>query len=96
MACSTAQFFCSPPWGPGEGKKCQILNFNYNVNFKDFKTIFCVSSHNERYITHQTGFSWVAWVMSQGWDLRVLGGGGSKFYFPEHGHVAYQIKADDQ
>ena len=24
------------PWGPGEGSKGQIFNFNYKVNFKDF------------------------------------------------------------
>ena len=34
------------PWGPRKGPKGQIpLNFNYKVNFKDFKTKLCVSSH---------------------------------------------------
>ena len=36
-------------------------------------------------------FHSVAWVMSQGWDLRVLG---AIFYF-ERGHVAYQIEGRD-
>ena len=39
-------FFVPTPWGPGEGPKGQIsLNLNYRVNFKDFKTKLCVSSH---------------------------------------------------
>ena len=33
--------FSPVPWGPGEGPKSQIsLNFNYKVNFKDFKPNF--------------------------------------------------------
>ena len=36
-----------------------------------------------------------ALVMLQGWDLGVPGvPRGSKFYFFEHGHVAYQIDGD--
>ena len=52
------------------GSKGQIsLNFNYNVNWKDFYTKCCVV-HIER------NFPSVAWVMRQGWDLGVMGGGG--------------------
>ena len=36
------------PLGPLEGSKDQIaLNFNYNVNFKDFYTKLCVCSTND-------------------------------------------------
>ena len=48
MAHATAQIFGSPPpgWGLGEGPKGQIsLNLNYKVNFKDFLSKLCVSSH---------------------------------------------------
>ena len=39
-------FFGPAPWGPGEGPKGQIsLNFNYKVNYNDFLTKLCVSSH---------------------------------------------------
>ena len=39
-------FWVPAPWGPGEGPKGQIsLNLNYKVNFKDFLTKLCVSSH---------------------------------------------------
>ena len=43
-----AQVFGSPPpgWGLGEGSKGQIsFNLNYKVNFKDFLSKLCVSSH---------------------------------------------------
>ena len=34
---------------------------------------------------------------SPGVGLKVLGGGGGvKIYFSEHGHLAYQIKGNDQ
>ena len=36
-------------------------------------------------------FHSVAWVMPQGWYLGELGGG-SKFNFSKHGHLAYQIE----
>ena len=52
MGCATAHFFCHAPWGPGEGPKGQIslniINFNYKVNFKDFLTKLCVSSHTRK------------------------------------------------
>ena len=44
--CNGTIFRVPGPWGPGEGPKGQIsLNLNYKVNFKDFKTKLCVSSH---------------------------------------------------
>ena len=39
-------FYGPAPWGPDKGPKGQIsLNFNYKVNYKDFLTKLCVSSH---------------------------------------------------
>ena len=38
-------FFGNASWGPGEGSKGQIFNFNYKVNFKDFYSKLCVCSH---------------------------------------------------
>ena len=44
--CNSTIFLVPDPWGPGEGPKGKIsLNLNYKVNFKDFKTELCVSSH---------------------------------------------------
>ena len=41
------------PWGLGEGSRGQILlNFNYKVNFKDFKANFVCLLTNERYKTY--------------------------------------------
>ena len=41
-----AIFWVPAPWGLGEGPKGHIsLNLNYKVNFNDFKTKLCVSSH---------------------------------------------------
>ena len=62
MRCATAHFFGPAPWGHGEGLKGVIsLNFNYKVNFKDFLTKLCVSSHTCKikitYHYNQTEFS---------------------------------------
>ena len=42
-------FFAPPPGALGRGQKVKYhyvsLNFNYKVNFKDFLTKLCVSSH---------------------------------------------------
>ena len=45
MGRATSNFFGPAPWGPGEGSKGQIFNFNFKVNFKDFYTKLCVCSH---------------------------------------------------
>ena len=43
-------------------------------------------------------FHLVTWVIAQGWELGVLGGGGwcQQFKLSEHVHVAYQIKEGDK
>ena len=40
--CNDTIFWVPVPWGPGEGPKGQI---SLNLNFKDFSTKLCVSSH---------------------------------------------------
>ena len=52
---------------------------------------------NERYKTFKTEFSFgpLGHACPRVWDLG-RGGGGSKNKFSEHGHVAYQIKGDEQ
>ena len=50
--------------------KSQIsLNFNYNINFKDFNTKLCVSSQIKDMKHIERNFHSVAWVMPQGRDL---------------------------
>ena len=84
-----------PPPCLGEGPKGQIsLNFNYKVNFKDFKPNSVCLLTNERYNTYKTRFAFGRSGL-HGWDLGLLGEG-SNITFSEQGHVAYQIKGDDQ
>ena len=46
------------------------------------------------YQTYEMGFSFDCLGHASGWDLGVLVDQKNKF--SEHGHVAYQIKGDDQ
>ena len=88
----TAQFNWSPPpCGHGEGPKGQIsLNFNNKVNFKGvLNQTLCVFSQKKDIIHIRRD------LHSAGWDLGLLEEG-SSITFSEHGHVAYQIKGDDQ
>ena len=88
------------PWGLWEGPKAQISFFKFQlVNSKDFlKQTLCVFSQMK-----DINILDVIFIRSPrpsgDRDLGVLvggGGGGSKILFSEHGHVAYQIKGDDQ
>ena len=54
-ACNSTIFFAQPPEEGPQGKIS--LNFNYKVNFRDFKPNFGCLLTNERYKTHQTVFS---------------------------------------
>ena len=75
----------------GRNSKGQVsINFNYKVNFKDFfpKFMCYLTSKDTKHI--EQDFHSVAWIIPQGWDLRVCGG--QKCDFSEHGHVAYQIE----
>ena len=77
---ATANVFGLPPWGPGEGSKGQIsFNFNYKVNFKDFKPNFVCILTNERFQTYQTGFSFCGLSHAPGEGLWGAGARGHFF-----------------
>ena len=94
-ACSRAQLFGSPPsvaLGRGKKVKYHLISFTKSIS-KIFKPNFVCLLANERYISYLTRFSFVAWVMPQGWDLGVLGGGGrggwrvKNLIFPEFNQI---------
>ena len=61
--CTCVFFWVPTPWGLGEGPKGQIsLNLNYKVNFKDFSTNLCISSHK-----------WKIYNISDGYFIRPPG-----------------------
>ena len=79
------QQFFPAPWDPGEGPKGKISNFNYKVDFKDFKTKLCVSSHKRKIKNISDGiFIWPPGSCPRGGTWGYRGGGvGVKFFFPE-------------
>ena len=88
--CNSTIFLVPTPWGPGEGPKGQIsLNLNHKVNFKDFLTKLCVSSHNWKIWNISNGI----FILSPGscprggtWGHR--GGlGGPNFFFPKFNQI---------
>ena len=64
-----------------------IINFQVQSQFQIFLNKLCVCFLTQMKDIRQ-GFHSVTWGFG--------GGGGSKIKFSEHGHVAYQIKGDDQ
>ena len=66
-----------------------IINFQVQSQFQIFLNKLCVCFLTQMKDIRQ-GFHSVTWGFGVG------GGGGSKIKFSEHGHVAYQIKGDDQ
>ena len=80
-------FFRSPP--PGEGPKGQIsLSLNHKVNFKDFLTKLCVSSHNWKI----RNISDVIFILSPGLCPRggtwgTMGAGGPIFFSPKFNQI---------
>ena len=56
-----------------------IPNFVFVFTIKDIKYI-------------KWDFHSVAWVMSKGWDLKVLGE--QTLFFSKHGRMAYKIEGD--
>ena len=62
-----------------------IINFQVQSQFQIFLNKLCVCFLTQMKDIRQ-GFHSVTWGF----------GGGSKIKFSEHGHVAYQIKGDDQ
>ena len=81
--CNGVIVWVPAPWGLGEGPKGQIsLNLNYKVNFKDFLTKLCVSSHKWKIYNISDKFSFGGLGHAQGCDLGVPGGlGGGVFFF---------------
>ena len=82
VARNSTIFFGPTPWGPGEGPKGQMTNiikFQLQSQFQRFlnQTLSVFSQVKD--IKHiRRDFPSVAWVMPQGWNLWVLGGGGGK------------------
>ena len=88
--CNSTIFLVPTPRGPWEGPKGQIsLNLNHKVNFKDFLTKLCVSSHN-----------WKIWNISDGIFIPSPGScprggtwgyhgglGGPKTFFPKFNQI---------
>ena len=90
-ACNS-NFFLSPP--PGALGRDQKIKYHLISITKSISKIFipnfvCVLT-NERYKTHQMGFSFCRLVHAPG---RSGAQGVKKF---RHGHVAYQIYGDDE
>ena len=88
--CNSTFFWVPTPWGPGEGPKGQIsLNLNHKVNFKDFLTKLCKSSHNWKIWNISDGI----FIPSPGSCLRggtwgYHGGlGGPKTFFPKFNQI---------
>ena len=93
MGRSTTHFFAL-----SQGSKRHIsLNVNYKINFIDFYTKLCVFSH-KKYTKNIKRIS----ILLPGSCPRIGTLGhwgmprGSKIYFFEHGHVAYQIDGNDE
>ena len=63
--CNDTIFWVPASSGLGEGPKGQIsLNLIYKVNFKDFYSKLCVSSHKRKVIKHiRRDFFLSPWVM---------------------------------
>ena len=78
-------FLVPTPWGPGEGPKGQIsLNLNHSQFQRFFNQTLCVFSQMKDMKHIRRDFRSVAWVMPQGWDLRVPWGvGGSINFFSQ-------------
>ena len=81
--CSGTIFWVPALWSPGEGPKGQIsLNLNYKVNFKDFYTKLCVSSHKWEIYNISDGIFIRPPGSCPGVGLRgTVGGWGSKNFF---------------
>ena len=45
------------------------LNFNYKINFEEFRTKLCMCSHKYVIKHIKRIYHCVAWVMPQGWDF---------------------------
>ena len=89
-------FFLLSPLGPlGGAKRSNFIKFQLQSQFQRFLSqTLCVFSQMKDIKPIRQNFHLVPWVMPQG--LGLGDAGGSKNQFSEHGHVAYQIKVDEQ
>ena len=89
-------FLCPRPLGPwGGAKGSNIIKSQLQSPFQRFlNQTLCLFSQMKDIKHIRQDFHSVPWVMPQG--LGQGGTGRSKIKFSEHGHVAYQIKEDEQ
>ena len=86
--CIWRHFLVPTTWGLGEGPKGQIsFNLNYKVNFKDFKTKFCVSSHKLKIYNISYGIFIRPHGSCTGVGLGGTFGLGVKFFFPKFNQI---------
>ena len=93
------KFFWPCPLGPWGGvKRSKIIQFQLQSQFQRFLfQTLCVFSQMKDKKHIRQDFHYIAWVMPQGWDFGALGvPKWSKKVIFKHGHVAYQIDADDK
>ena len=92
MGRATSNFFVAPP-------PDHLISITKSIS-KIFTPNFVCVLTNERYKTHQTGFSFCPLGHAPGVELWGAGcwgcpGGQKKFFF-KHGHVVYQIEGDEE
>ena len=89
-------FLAPPPGALGRGQKVKyhLISIAKSISKIFIPKFVCVLT-NKRYKTYQMGFALCRLGHAHGWDFEALGcpGGSKKF---KHGHVAYQIDADDE
>ena len=98
VACNRKLFLAPPPGALGRGQKVKYHSISITKSILKFfiPNFVCVLT-NERYKTYQTGFLFCCLGHAPGEGLRGTGGAqGVKKIFFKHGHVAYQIKGDDE
>ena len=85
-----------PPGPWGGAKRSDIIKSQSQSQFQRFlNQTLCVFSQMKDMKHIRWDFYSVPWVMHTP-RFWTLGCWGSRIIFPEHGHVAYQIKGDEQ
>ena len=96
-ACNGKFVFGHAPWGPGRGQKVKyhLISITRAIQRFLYQTL-CVFSQMKDTKHIRRDFHSVFWVMPQGWYFGVLRVPRESKIFFKHGHVAYQIEADDE
>ena len=97
-ACNVKLFLAPPPVALGRSQKVKYHLIQLQSQFQRFfiPNFVCVLT-NERYKTHQAGFSFCHLGHAPGVGLWGAGGAqGVKKNFFKHAHVVYQIDGDDE